>query len=100
MKWGNIVYISDKYELLEIRNFKTATPVYFANTTTHYAANSVKLNMIIENWPFKSIQSSLALILDSQNNQQHAQPCIQSGEDINGNLAWFQITVNGVALNP
>ncbi len=90
----------DKYDLLKIRNFKTAASVSFANTTKQYAANSVKLNMIIENWPFKSIQNSLALILDSQNTQKHTQSCIQSGKDISGNLVWFQITVNGVAMNP
>ncbi len=55
--------------------------------------------MKILEWPFKSIQNTLALVLQAQDEQQQAKSCnFQSGNDTSGNLVWFQITVGGVAI--
>ncbi len=59
------------------------------------------MNVNIQNWPFYSIQNSLALILEAQNEQETTQSCnIVIGKDINGNTLWFQITIGGISMYP
>lgn len=38
----------------------------FSNTTTALAANSIKINVIIKNWPFKSITHRLHVVFDAR----------------------------------
>eukprot|EP00026_Physarum_polycephalum_P001232 Phypoly_transcript_01233.p1 GENE.Phypoly_transcript_01233~~Phypoly_transcript_01233.p1 ORF type:complete len:1169 (+),score=148.62 Phypoly_transcript_01233:270-3509(+) len=73
------------------------TVVTFANKETHFAANTIKLAVQIRNWPFRALQHSLALVMDSEVNSE-ASTCVGTGEDENRNLKWFTLYVDGVTL--
>lgn len=73
------------------------TTVTFADMSSHFAANTIKLAVQIRNWPFRSLQNSLALVLES-NTSSDASQCVKKNEDENANLKWFTINVDGVTL--
>ncbi len=76
------------------------TTIHFANTITDYTAHTLKFNMKVKNWPFRSLQSSLAIVLDTQAQTQSENPCetTQSATDETGNLKWITISLNGVTV--
>jgi hypothetical protein len=54
-------FISFFFDTLKVLQFEeTSTSYPFANTTTTYLANTLKLNVLIQNWPFLALSNSLA----------------------------------------
>lgn len=84
-----------------MQHFTKATTVTFANQTNEYLPNTLKLTVAVLNWPFLSIDNSLALVLDASNPNQATQSCnIASETNEAGSLQWVQITINGQAMYP
>lgn len=71
----------------------------FANKTSVFAPNTLKLTMKVEGWPFKSLQNSLAIVLDAASNEYNTQACnINSQTDSGGSLAWYVLNFCGVSM--
>jgi len=83
---------------LFIRLFSATTNVTFAGDTTAFAPNTIKLSITVVNWPFRSVQNSLAFILGSDTKQQTSKCNVDSGTDSSGNLQWFTITLNSTSM--
>eukprot|EP00026_Physarum_polycephalum_P000466 Phypoly_transcript_00467.p1 GENE.Phypoly_transcript_00467~~Phypoly_transcript_00467.p1 ORF type:complete len:1577 (+),score=152.41 Phypoly_transcript_00467:25-4731(+) len=84
---------------ITIQYFNSATTTIFANKTTSLAANTLKVNVNVKNWPFRSAQNYLAVILDAASAQQTTQACnLDSNTNSNGSLTWYVLTINGVAM--
>jgi len=83
-----------------IRYFTNVTSIQFANETTVYSGNTIKLNVIISNWPFTSLENTLEVVMDARDAAQQASTCnIKSQSDPNsGSLQWITITINGEVM--
>lgn len=92
--------------LQQIHDFlEDSTPITFANKTTNYAANTIKLQVEVRNWPFKSLQNSLSLVFGAQRSDSksaNGADCekFEIAEDSNGNLNSYMFYVNGVVMYP
>jgi len=79
--------------------FHNMTSVQFANKTSMIAAHTMKLEIQVQNWPFKSLSNSLVILLSSRQNgsSQIYDPTkiSQTKIDSNGNLNWFIANTNG-----
>eukprot|EP00026_Physarum_polycephalum_P015775 Phypoly_transcript_16546.p1 GENE.Phypoly_transcript_16546~~Phypoly_transcript_16546.p1 ORF type:complete len:216 (+),score=36.38 Phypoly_transcript_16546:186-833(+) len=78
------------------------TTVTFANTTSIFPANTLKLAIQIHDWPFQSLRNSLEIILGSKEKSKSSTPdaCteFQATKDENQDLKWFTLNVNGNTL--
>ncbi len=84
-----------------MEHFSNSTTVLFANSSTNIAANSLKLNVRIQNWPFMSIDNSLVLVFNASSPNNPTSSCnINPGEDSSGSLQWSVVVINGVSLYP
>eukprot|EP00026_Physarum_polycephalum_P004546 Phypoly_transcript_04568.p2 GENE.Phypoly_transcript_04568~~Phypoly_transcript_04568.p2 ORF type:complete len:259 (+),score=35.80 Phypoly_transcript_04568:281-1057(+) len=83
----------------------------FAGKTEKFPANSVKLNFLVSNWPFRAISNKLNIEMESGATAQGgatsppSDKChddVASGTSYNtdtgGNLQWVKISRNGVAV--
>lgn len=75
------------------------TDVTFANVTTRYPQNIVKVNINIQQWPFVSIQNILAIKMDTVTDSED-QPSTSSDQGNNGNIHWFTATVDDLSMHP
>eukprot|EP00026_Physarum_polycephalum_P015938 Phypoly_transcript_16743.p1 GENE.Phypoly_transcript_16743~~Phypoly_transcript_16743.p1 ORF type:complete len:175 (+),score=27.28 Phypoly_transcript_16743:23-526(+) len=85
-----------------IWQFSDQTSVTFANATTSFPPNTLKLAIQITNWPFQSIRDSLEIILGSKDSSSQNVPdkckLFEPGSDTNQNLKYFTFNVNGATL--
>jgi hypothetical protein len=81
---------------------EATTLVTFANTTTNYSANTIKMGIQIQNWPFKSLSNSLIVLFSATPSTSDENVCssVDSSEDENDNLKWYTFTINGATLYP
>lgn len=71
----------------------------FANVTTTYSPNTLKLYVTISNWPFRALANSLLLTLDSAASEKAT--CINDNtKPGNENLRWMMVVVDDVSLYP
>lgn len=70
----------------------------FAETTTVYQPNSVKINLQIESWPFYALSNSLSIAFESANLDSKKNPCYNQQVDESGSLRWFMITIDDHSL--
>lgn len=68
----------------------------FANTSTLYHENTIKVGIRVENWPFLSLANRLQILMDSDAASEGA--CIRNQLDESGNTRWVVIMVGDVAL--
>jgi hypothetical protein len=90
---------------LQVIKFGQDTPINFANQTTTYTTNSIKLSVQVQNWPFRALSNSLVLEFTTETNggtngNEINPKCIQvdSSTDSNSNLNWLLINVDGVIM--
>lgn len=76
----------------------SSTSINFANVTTNYAANTLKLNVRIANWPFLTIANSLAIVFDAKNTDVKTESCNLNNHDVNTDLQWFVVSINGTSM--
>jgi len=83
-----------------IWQFTSDTSINFANSSVACPANTIKLGLQIQNWPFRNTRNSLEVVLDSQARTNSGISCNQtdSQSDENGNLRWFTINIDGVIM--
>eukprot|EP00026_Physarum_polycephalum_P003012 Phypoly_transcript_03021.p1 GENE.Phypoly_transcript_03021~~Phypoly_transcript_03021.p1 ORF type:complete len:706 (+),score=47.82 Phypoly_transcript_03021:43-2118(+) len=81
--------------------FTQSTQLTFAGKVRTYSPNTVKINAVIQNWPFYSLSNFLAVIIDANpiksTDKDHTE-CVDSHEAINGNLKWIAVTASDVTL--
>ena len=78
----------------------------FAGASTTYSANSLKLNLNLSNWPFKSIFNTLKIEMetavvtqnDTSSDACHNGPVTSYDSDSGNSLQWIKINQNGVAV--
>jgi hypothetical protein len=78
--------------------FNASTPIDFAGNTTIYASNTIKINVIVQRWPFYALTNSLAVIFNSTKNLQ--KNCAKEFVDDNGNLRWVTVSLGDLSLYP
>jgi len=94
-KWTFVTILDNQANItITIQHFTTSSSILFANTALALAANTLKLNVKIQNWPFSSSNNSLAVVLERPSSSDQ----IDSSSDVNGNLEWFTVTFNGTSL--
>ncbi len=74
--------------------YKQQTEVTFANETITFAANTVKLNAKVNNWPFTSTSNMLQISFN------FSFPLNFDALDQNGSVVWLQINAGGIELYP
>ncbi len=74
--------------------------LFFANKTSIIPENTVKLNIQIQNWPFKSLQNELVLELRTHDSKSTSQnDCnSDSATSQSGNLLWTTSISGNTAL--
>ncbi len=81
----------------KIHHFTKQTIFHFANETLALPSNTIKLNLNIQDWPFRSLQNNLAITYNSVGSNQQP-PCVSSQLDASGSLRWFIFTFSGVEM--
>lgn len=90
----------------KIHQFGEPTKVGFASKITNYLNNTIKVEVEVQDWPFRAIRNSLLLIFSTQiiNNgtPQNNGKCKDYlfSEDSNGNLNWISLYMGGVIMYP
>lgn len=85
----------------QVRWFNISTSLYFANTTTNIAANSLKLNVQVKNWLFSSLKNELNLIFDAKDVGNNVDRCnVDAQSDSSDNLYSYVISIDGTSLYP
>ena len=80
--------------------FNASTPFDFAGNTTTFASNTIKVNVRIQRWPFKSLGNSLSISIDSNSEEdQRNSNCVDSFSSVDG-LKWITVTIGRVTLYP
>jgi hypothetical protein len=79
--------------------FKQSSTIEFAGTSTTYAANSMKISITVQSWPFYALSNSLAIVMDAGFSNA-GKTCINYYADQNTNLKWYTIAVGDVVLYP
>eukprot|EP00026_Physarum_polycephalum_P008337 Phypoly_transcript_08419.p1 GENE.Phypoly_transcript_08419~~Phypoly_transcript_08419.p1 ORF type:complete len:234 (+),score=41.91 Phypoly_transcript_08419:794-1495(+) len=76
------------------------TTITFAQNSSTYAFNTIKLAIQIRLWPFRSLRNSLSIVFSSPQTSLSTSLCsqIDSNKDENNNLKWFAININGSTL--
>lgn len=77
-----------------------STPITFANEITEFKKDTIKVQVKVLSWPFRSLQNSLQLVFETQYDNNVDPDCAEtsSSQDSNGNLNWFSINVEGFEL--
>lgn len=91
------IFIRVSFDHYHITYYTDPTSVIFANQTIALSGDTLKMNIKIGNWPFKSIQNSLVFVLDTRTNTQ-TQSCINTGENTDGSLQWVLVSIGGVQM--
>lgn len=91
------IFIRVSFDHYQITYYTDPTSVIFANQTIALSGDTLKMNIKIGNWPFKSIQNSLVFVLDTRTNTQ-TQSCINTGENTDGSLQWVLVSIGGVQM--
>lgn len=73
-----------------------ATKVDFAGTTTTYTANTLKIAVYVQNWPFFSLANSLHIVMDTDNKEKST--CYNEKRNEGGSVQWVMIVIDDVAL--
>eukprot|EP00026_Physarum_polycephalum_P000478 Phypoly_transcript_00479.p1 GENE.Phypoly_transcript_00479~~Phypoly_transcript_00479.p1 ORF type:complete len:738 (+),score=93.32 Phypoly_transcript_00479:2350-4563(+) len=90
---------------LEINIFQfgdpAGTPINFANTTTVYGQNEVKIGIKVQNWPFRALSNSLELVFntlvgDSEASQKS--DCTFTEKNANNSVSTLSINVDGITM--
>lgn len=78
------------------------TNITFANETTAYTANSLKLSLNITNWPFKSSRNSLGLVFGASAITHEGSEAynLRSGSYQTGDLKWLTVSTDNITLYP
>eukprot|EP00026_Physarum_polycephalum_P001796 Phypoly_transcript_01799.p1 GENE.Phypoly_transcript_01799~~Phypoly_transcript_01799.p1 ORF type:complete len:509 (+),score=43.80 Phypoly_transcript_01799:1579-3105(+) len=76
--------------------FNASTPIDFAGNTTVYAQNTIKINVIVQSWPFYALANSLAVIFNSTKSEQ--KNCAKDFVDDSGNLRWVAVSLGDLSL--
>lgn len=69
-----------------------------------FKKDTVKLQVRVQSWPFRSLQNSLLIIFETQsespnsNNNPDCQLVTSSSYDSNENLNWYSMNVEGVEM--
>jgi len=88
---------NNAYIKLVLWHFEVET--YVPSLKKTYQSNSCKLNLYIQNWPFRDTKHSLALVFQSAINTTNLTSLVldmKTGPD--GGLMWFIMTVDEVSL--
>lgn len=72
----------------------------FANISTTYEANTIKIAFKVQNWPFSALQNYLSIKFDSAASEtsENEESCMNGGTDEAGNLRWFMLYIGELAL--
>lgn len=87
--------------------FTQTTDYIVHNETQQFSSNSLKFNIRIENWNFKSLANTLDIefennvqgVPNNNNNNNECEPTNNS-HIVAGRLQWWEITFNGTSLYP
>ncbi len=79
------------------------TTVVFAGKATSFPPNTLKINFKVQGWPFKSLQNSMAMIMDAHYNvptthTEAPKTCYKASTDDSGNLKWFLMNVDDTEM--
>eukprot|EP00026_Physarum_polycephalum_P014446 Phypoly_transcript_14960.p1 GENE.Phypoly_transcript_14960~~Phypoly_transcript_14960.p1 ORF type:complete len:300 (+),score=45.21 Phypoly_transcript_14960:30-902(+) len=86
---------NDAYLSILVRQFEEPSTSYeFAGVASTFPAHTLKVNVVVQKWPFLNLAHSLSIVFDSPNNE--ASTCFD--EDQSGSLRWFVVEVDQVAL--
>jgi len=82
---------------IEVRSFNATTPINFAGNNTIFSPYTIKINVIIQNWPFFTLSNSLAIffLANASNNDNN---CEGAFENTNRDVKWISITVGNTTL--
>jgi len=86
---------------VKLWEFSEQYSIPFANQILQMQPNSVKMSCTISAWPFVSLTNSLQIVLAPVYVDGDSTEVCQTStdnSDLNGNLRWFEATVNGVTL--
>jgi hypothetical protein len=79
--------------------FGEETTLEFANTSTLYAANTLKLQIDINSWPFRALANFLEIVIDSSSTDPAQTTCVLNQTDESSGLRWLLVVVvGGVSL--
>lgn len=82
-----------------MRTFNISSTVPFAGSETTVAENSLKINLKVRNWYFKSLQNVLNLVFEAKDANNKLALCnIESQSDATNSLHSYVITVDGTSL--
>eukprot|EP00026_Physarum_polycephalum_P007387 Phypoly_transcript_07447.p1 GENE.Phypoly_transcript_07447~~Phypoly_transcript_07447.p1 ORF type:complete len:469 (+),score=93.90 Phypoly_transcript_07447:178-1407(+) len=76
---------------------KVQKVIEFANISTTFLPNSVKMGLFVANWPFMDVENYLGIVTESQNLEDSA-PKVVAEVDEHGNLKWIKYLINGFAF--
>jgi hypothetical protein len=75
-----------------------STPITFANKTTNYQKNTLKLAVTVQNWPFYNLVNKLSIVMVSGSANGES-VCTQSTQsDENGSLQWALLVIGSSSL--
>lgn len=77
--------------------FREETTINFANTSTTFTPDTIKLAIQVQLWPFYSLSNSLEIVMESKDRDTESS-CVTNEKDSSGNLRWLIVVVNGVSL--
>jgi len=88
----------DNHALLNviIWAFTNTTSLSFAGNATTYKQNTIKLNVLVQNWPFYSLNNMLAIYFGSATN--YLATSFNSFIDGAGSLKWLTVQTNILSL--
>jgi hypothetical protein len=80
--------------------FNESSQVEFGGNTTTFMPNTIKISVMIQNWPFYSLDNSLLVIFNANAATQNDQSCVDSYSTGNRDLEWITVSIGQVTLYP
>lgn len=81
----------------KIAQYEQASFVEFAGTVSEVAPHTLKINIAFKNWPFNDLANTLVISMDQKDDTSNY-ACVRNNYDVNGNLVWFSLNVDGTSL--
>eukprot|EP00026_Physarum_polycephalum_P003519 Phypoly_transcript_03532.p1 GENE.Phypoly_transcript_03532~~Phypoly_transcript_03532.p1 ORF type:complete len:603 (+),score=53.04 Phypoly_transcript_03532:570-2378(+) len=84
--------------LITFIQFNESGDYSFNNISTHYPANTLKLNVKISDWPFAQLTNFLNVVFDNfVVSAEKDNTCVEQ-QKTSASLIWVQLTLNGIAV--
>ena len=93
------------FDVTNLQRFEeNSTVISFAKSNTTFPAHTLKLNVIVRQWPFLALANSLSINIDSRalrnDGTQASDSCVSDKQDDSGSLRWMLIVVGNTSLYP